>query len=107
MESRLKEHREACSRGQLERSGIAEHAWRHDHCIEWDDATVMDRASRHKELLVKEALHIWTAVGKDSLNRDGGVELHVCLVATVRKFEQLWQLCQYSKHVTPASSNAF
>ena len=34
MESRLKEHKDACSRGQLEKSAIAEHAWRHDHCIE-------------------------------------------------------------------------
>ena len=51
MESRLKEHKDACSRGQLEKSAIAEHAWRHDHRIEWDDAAVIDRASRNKELL--------------------------------------------------------
>ena len=57
MESRLKEHNDVCSRGQLEKSATAEHAWRHNHHIEWDDAAVIDRASRHEELLVKEALH--------------------------------------------------
>ena len=72
----------------MEKSAIAEHVWRHDHRIEWDDAAVIDLAtcSRHKELLVKEVLHIRTAAGKDSLNRDGGVELHVCWVATVWRY---------------------
>ena len=60
-------------------------AWRHDHCIEWDDAAVMDQASRHMELLVKEVLHIRMAAGKDSLNKNGGVELHDCWLAIVRR----------------------
>ena len=51
MDSRLKEHKYAFSRGQLEKSAIAEHTWRHDHHIEWDDAAVIDRPSRNKELL--------------------------------------------------------
>ena len=83
LELRLKEHKDACSRGQLEKSAITELAWRQDHCIEWDDAAVMDRASRHKELLVKEVLRIRAAAEKESLNRDGGVELHDCWIATV------------------------
>ena len=69
------------------------------------DAGVIDRASRHKELLVKEALYIHTAAGKISLSRDGGVELHDCWVATVRRSERLWQHDQCSEHVTPASSD--
>ena len=89
----------------MEKSAIAEHASRHDHRIEWDDAAAIDRASRHKELFVKEALHIQTAVGKDSLNRDGGVEFHDCWVATVRRCERLWQDSQCSEHMTIASSN--
>ena len=105
MGSRLKEHKDACSQGQWQKSAIAEHAWRHDHCIEWDDAAVIDRASRHKEFLVKEALHIQTAAGKNSLNRDGGVKLHDWWIATVKRCERLWQHDQCSEHVTPASSN--
>ena len=54
----MKEHKDACDRGQLEKSAIAEHAWKHDHPIEWNDTQVLDQASGHKELLVKEALHI-------------------------------------------------
>ena len=103
--SRLKEHKDAYSRGQLEKSAIDEHAWRHNHRIEWDDAAVIDRGSRHKELLVKEALNSRTAVIKDSLNRDGEVELHDCWVANVRRCERPWQHCQHSEHKTPASSD--
>ena len=42
----------------LETSAIAEHAWKYGHPIEWSDTQVVDRVSRHKELHVKEALHI-------------------------------------------------
>ena len=42
MESRLKDHKDVCSRGQLEKSAIAEHVWRHDHRIEWDDTAVIE-----------------------------------------------------------------
>ena len=83
----MKEHKDARSQGQWEKSAIAEHAWRHNHRIEWDDAAVIDGASRHKEVLVKEALQIRTAVRKNSLNKDRGVELHDCWVATVRRCE--------------------
>ena len=61
----------------------------------------MNRASGHKELLVKEALHIWAVTkGGSSINRDGGVklwdcwivaggvELWDCWVAAVRRYEQ-------------------
>ena len=58
LESRMKEHRDACVRRQLEKLALAEHAWKHDHPIEWIGTQVLDRASGHKELLVKEALHI-------------------------------------------------
>ena len=56
LETRLKEHKDACRRGELEKSAIAEHAWTHDHAIKWEETSVVDRASRHTELLLKEAL---------------------------------------------------
>ena len=40
LELRLKEHKNACSRGQLEKPFIADRAWRHDHHIEWEDTVV-------------------------------------------------------------------
>ena len=83
LESRLKEHKDACSRGLLEKLAIAEHVWRNDHPVDWSDTQILDWASRHKELLVKEAL------AKNScLNRDGGLELHDCLLAMVRRCER-------------------
>ena len=78
---------------------------RHQHPLTWDDTAETDRASRHKELLVKEALHIRTPTRNDSLNGDGGVELHDCWVATLRRSERLWQHCQCSENKTPSSSD--
>ena len=60
----------------MEKSVIAQHARTHDHPVEWNDARIVYCASRHKELLVKEALHIQMIVKKGSLNKDGGAELH-------------------------------
>ena len=72
----MKEHKGACNRGRLEIFAIAEHVWRHDHPIKRHDTQVLDRAGRHKELLVKEVLHIRMEASNSSFNRDGGVELH-------------------------------
>ena len=84
----MKEHKDACNRGQLEKSAIAEHAWRHDHPIEWHDTQGLHQDSIHKELLVKETLHIWMAAKNGSLNRNGGMELHDCWVSAIRRHEQ-------------------
>ena len=61
-------HKEACSRGELEKSAIAEHAWQNQHSIEWDGTWIMDRASGRIELVLKEALHI--GLLQPGLNRD-------------------------------------
>ena len=57
LETRLKEHRDACERGMMEKSAVAEHAWEHHHPIHWEETTILDHG-REQELLVKEALHI-------------------------------------------------
>ena len=87
LETRLKEHRDACSRGQIEKSAVAEHAWKFNHPIKWSDASVLDCAKRHGELLLKEALHIQSAAKGSTFNRDGGVELHECWAAAIKKCE--------------------
>ena len=74
----MNEHKDVCNRGQLEKSAIAKHARRLDHPIKWYSTQVLDRASRHKELVVKEALQIRMAAENGSLNRNGGVELYDC-----------------------------
>ena len=87
LETRLKKHKDACSRGLFERSTVAEYALKEDHPIKWDEVSVVDHAMRHGELLLKEALHIQMAAKNSTFNQDRGVELHDCWEATIRKCE--------------------
>ena len=54
LEARMKEHQDACCRGMLEKSALAEHTWEHHHPIKWQDTRVIDRARRPKELQLKK-----------------------------------------------------
>ena len=58
LETRVKEHKDACSKGHAEKSAIAEHVWDQQHTIDWEDTKVLDKATRPVQLLVKEALCI-------------------------------------------------
>ena len=60
LEARVKEHMQGCmSKGALEKSALAEHAWtNHYPMIKWEKFSVIDRARTAKELLVKETIHI-------------------------------------------------
>ena len=59
--TRLKEHKDACIKGFMDKSAIAEHAWTEDHPIRWGDTRILQHASRSMELVVKEAICIRTA----------------------------------------------
>lgn len=67
----MKEHRDACQKGALEKPALVEHAWKNHHPIKWEEACVVDLARTSKELLVKEHIHF----NRLSLNRGGGLEL--------------------------------
>ena len=41
LETRLKEHTDACIKGFTDKSAIAEHAWTEDHPICWDDTRIL------------------------------------------------------------------
>ena len=47
LKNRLREHQEACRKGTLDMSAVAEHAWKDHHAIKWDETTVVDMA-RHR-----------------------------------------------------------
>ena len=81
LETRVKEHRDACQKGALKKSALAEHASKNHHPIKWEDVSVVDRARTAKELLV-EAIHI--RLNQPPLNRDGGLELPGCWMAALR-----------------------
>ena len=40
LETRVREHQNACRRGEFDKSAIAEHAWTDHHPILWDDIAV-------------------------------------------------------------------
>ena len=45
LETRMKEHQNACKRGETERSTIVEHAWSEHHQIDWEGEAIVDRES--------------------------------------------------------------
>ena len=46
LEARVKEHRDACNKGDVGKSAIAEHQWDQQHQVNWEGTRVLDRASR-------------------------------------------------------------
>ena len=58
LETRIKEHRDACTKWDTWMSAIAEHQWDQQHQVDWDGTRVLDRAIGPIQLKVKEALHI-------------------------------------------------
>ena len=64
LETRVKEHRDACQKGALEMSALAEHTWKNHHPITWARPT--------KELLLKMVIHIH--LNHPPINRDGDLE---------------------------------
>ncbi len=68
----MKEHQDACKRGDEKVPAIAEHAWQQHHPIKWEEVRVVDRASKNRELKIKEALHIQMTPDNNKFNRDIG-----------------------------------
>ena len=62
---------EALRRGMTEKSAVTEHAWDNQHFINWKEASIIDRARMHEELLLKEALHIHMTPAYQRLNEMG------------------------------------
>ena len=45
LESRLKEYKDACVRGETTMFAIAEHAWSEDHPIDWSSMRILQHTS--------------------------------------------------------------
>ena len=58
LETRMKEHCDACQKGTLEKSVLVEHAWESHYLIKWEEITVVGQARALNELLLKEAIPI-------------------------------------------------
>ena len=59
LETRMKEHQDACQKGALEKLAFAEHVWESHNPIRWEETTVVDQVRTYKELLLKKVIHIW------------------------------------------------
>ena len=70
LETRLKEHIAATTRGEIDKSAIAEHAWICQHQPLWKETRVLDVAVNNTILLIKEAMHIQMADAGTLMNRD-------------------------------------
>ena len=82
LETRLKEHKDACIKGFTDKSAIAELAWTKDHLIRWDDTRILQHAM---ELVVKEAICIRTTLESSHFNcNGGGYDILDCWIATYR-----------------------
>ena len=46
LETRNKEHRDACTKGDMWKSAIAEHQEDQQHQVDWDETKVLDRTAR-------------------------------------------------------------
>jgi len=87
LEVRMKEHRTACEKRQVEKSATAAHCIQTGHQMDFNNVRIIDRARNASELLVREAIAVqnsqnninsndglqlsqqWTAVGKQSIRR--------------------------------------
>ena len=69
--TRLKEHKDACVRCQIDKSAIAEHAWAEDHSINCSGTNlkILQHASHTIELVMKEALCIQSTPADSRFNR--------------------------------------
>ena len=68
---------------------LAEHAWENHHPNKWEETTVVDQAKSLKELVLKEAIHIWLLnphppPPPPPFNRDWGLELPGCWMAALK-----------------------
>ena len=72
---RVKEHRRAVVKGDIQALAIASHVWQEEHKINFDKARVIDRATRITERRVKEALHRNQMRKGEVMNVDAGLTL--------------------------------
>ena len=57
---RLEEHRKAVVRGEIEKSGMADHIWKEkgNHLPLWDKVEIIDRAEHWRIRRLKESVHM-------------------------------------------------
>ncbi len=75
LEQRVKEHQDACKRGDEKVSAIVEHVWQQHHPTKWEEVRVVNRASKNRELDLGSFLHIQMTPDNKKFNRDHSCQL--------------------------------
>ena len=87
LETRIKEHKDACMKCFTDKSAIAEHAWTNDRPINWADTKSLQRANRAMELVLKKSLSIHMTPEDMRLNQNSGYEVPDFWIATHKKLK--------------------
>ena len=72
-------------RGALERSAVAEHAWKEHQPHQMGGVFDSGPGQKTQGAVAKEALHAQMTLAEERFNRDGGLELPDCWTATLRQ----------------------
>ena len=82
----------ARQKGSTALSAVAEHAYQHQHPIQWEETSIVDQARGHRELLLKEAIHIHSTPPppppQERFNRDIGTDLPSCWLTVLKAHER-------------------
>lgn len=73
LKKRTSEHQKDTECGNVQKSAVAEHAWKNQHDIDWDNTKILDMNQKWSERKFMEAWHI-KSISKN-FNRDKGVEI--------------------------------
>ena len=81
---RLEEHRKAVVRGEIEKSGMADHIWkeRGNHLPLWDKVEIIDRAEHWRIRHLKESAHI---LGYNDLLSRPSIDLNTIWEPIIKK----------------------
>ena len=81
---RLEEHRKAIVRGEIEKSGMAEHIWKENgnHLPLWDKVEIIDRAEHWRIRRLKESAHM---LGYNELLSRPSIELNTIWEPIIKK----------------------
>ena len=81
---RIEEHRKAIVRGEIEKSGIADHIWKENgnHLLLWDKVEIIDRAEHWRIRRLKESAHM---LGYNDLLSRLSIELNTIWEPIIKK----------------------
>ena len=93
---RLEEHRKAVVRGEIEKSGMADHIWKENgnHLPLWGKVEIIDRAEHWRIRCLKESVHM---LGYNDLLSRPSIELNtiwepIMKKARLKKKKKKWNL---------------